>query len=110
MSKLARARASMTNLRRKLRSSEPLRAGSAFGAGALVGALEARGTVPASVFGLPTKPVLATLAFAAGIKAPPGSTMASVMLGAGDGIIGAYGYAAGRSGTLIAGIEEEILA
>jgi hypothetical protein len=102
-SKLERARMASTNLRRKLKSVEPLRAASAMGGGAAVGVLEKRGIVPASVLGFPTKPLVAAAAYLVGYTSALGSGTAAVGMGVGDGVMGAYGYAAAKAGTLIAG-------
>lgn len=104
-SKLARARISMTNLRRRLKSQEPVRALSAFAGGAAVGSLERINVLPPAVLGVPTKPIIATALFALGAQSTLGSTQSSMMLGLGEGVIGAYGYAAGKSGNLVAGDE-----
>lgn len=102
-SALERARVSTSRLRARVANASPIRTLSAFAAGALVGALEARGILPASVLGLPLKPVIGAGLHLLASNAPVGSTMNSVAGGAGDGTLGAYGYAAGKGGTLIAG-------
>ena len=102
-SQLEKARANMSRLRATTKRLEPVRAMGAFAGGALVGALRRNGTVPVAAFGLPTTPL-----FAAALHLFAGSmsgTWASALHGAGDGMLGAYGFAAGLAGTLIAGDE-----
>lgn len=102
-SKLERARAGVGRLRARVKGAEPLRAMSAFGGGAIVGTLEQRGVVPTTVVGLPTKPVVAVIAYAVAAQSSIGSTTHTVLSGMADGVLGAYGYAAGKARTLIAG-------
>lgn len=108
-SKLEKARSSMTNLRRRIEGREPIRAASAFGAGAIVGTLERRGTLPITVVGLPVKPLLALGGYTIAMQSAQGRNMHAIFAGAGDGLAGAYGYAAGKAGTLIAGGDDEQL-
>lgn len=105
-SKLEKARASMGRLRSRVKQAEPVRALSAVGAGAAVGALERKGTLPTTMAGVPAKPLIAAgLHFVASRSSVGGATH-SVLAGAANGIEGAYGYAAGKAGTLIAGEDE----
>lgn len=106
-SKLERARQSTARLRARIRGGEPLRALSAFGAGTIVGTLEGKKIVPATISGLPVKPILAGLGYIVAASSAVGSTASHVMFGASNGVMGAYGYAAGNAGTLIAGIAGE---
>lgn len=103
-SALEKARHSMARIRARMRQQEPIRALGAFGGGAAVGALERSGILPPSIVGFPSKPIVAAVVYA-GASALSG-TWAAAARGAGAGIFGAYGYAAGKSGTLIAGDDE----
>ena len=103
---LEKARQHTSSLRKRFAGQAPIRAVSAFGGGALVGTLERLGTVPATVMGLPTKPLLATAMYAFASGQSASGTAAAVAQGMGDGLLGAYGYAAGKGGTLIAGDDE----
>lgn len=105
-SKLARARASMQRLRQRYKAGEPTRALSAFGAGVAVGSLERTGVLPPAILSVPAKPVLASALLLLGANSPGGSLASSLLMGAGDGVLGAYGYQAAKQGTLIAGMDE----
>lgn len=99
MSALDKARATMARARQRAKQAEPVTALGAFGGGAAAGALERSGVLPTSVGGFPVKPALA----AALLILAPRSTLGAAVRGAGYGMLGAYGYNAAKSGTLIAG-------
>lgn len=104
-SALEKARMSTGNLRKRVMAARPVETISAFLAGAAVGTLERSGFLPATVLGMPTKPLIAAGAYLLG-SGRLGSMGDSVAHGAADGIAGAYGYAAGKGGTLIAGLDD----
>lgn len=106
-SKLERARASMGRLRQRVEGKEPLRALSSFGAGVAIGTLEQKGIVPVDVSGWPIKPTLATIAYIVAANSSVGTTTHAVFAGAGSGLLGAYGYNAGKTQSLIAGDDED---
>lgn len=102
-SKLERARQSTSRLRQRVQSAEPLRAFSSFGAGLAIGTLESKDIVPPTIGGFPVKPAGAALAMFIASNSSVGSGTHSVFAGIGEGLLGAYGYAAGKAGSLIAG-------
>jgi hypothetical protein len=104
-SALEKARQGTSNLRKRVVASRPVETISAFLAGAMVGTLERNGFLPATVIGMPTKPLIAGAAYLLG-SGRLGTMGDSVAHGAADGIAGAYGYAAGKGGTLIAGLDD----
>lgn len=100
---LQRAKASMKAMRARLSgpASRVERSAGAFLGGATVGVLEHQGIMGPTLLGMPTKPMAAGVAY---LLSKGSSGLASRMLqAAGDGLMGAYGYAAGKAGTLIAG-------
>lgn len=105
-SALERARHTMARIRARTKQQEPIRALGAFGGGAAVGALERSGILPPAILGFPSKPIVAGLAYA--VSGALSGSWAAAVRGAGAGVFGAYGYAAGKSGTLIAGDETAI--
>ncbi len=98
---LERARHAMSRMRQRTRQLEPVTAFGAFSGGATAGVLERQGMLPTSLGGMPVKPAIAGLLL---LTAGSG-TVGAVVRGAGYGVLGAYGYNAGKSGTLIAGEE-----
>lgn len=105
MSKLSKARASAARLRQRVKSGETQRTLSAFAAGVVVGTMERSGVLKSTLMGVPTKPLISTVLLAYGSRASVGSMSSNVSMGAGHGIAGAYGYATGKAGTLIAGMD-----
>jgi hypothetical protein len=105
-SQLERAKEATKRLRMRFQGTgaRAERIGTAFLAGAALGELERRQVLPIDVLGLPTKPVIAgaMLMLAANSS---GATQRLADAGA-SGIAGAYGYAATKAGTLIAGDED----
>lgn len=95
----ARERLAAARQRLKAQTEPAMRTITSFLAGAAVGELERRGVMPASVFSLPTKPVLVLGLHAFGRS----SGLGKHLLNAAPGVAGAYGYAAALKGTLVAG-------
>lgn len=108
-SKLERARQSVGRLRQRVQGTEPLRALSSFGAGVAMGTLEQKGIVPEDVSGWPVKPTLATIAYIVAANSSVGTSTHAVFSGLGGGLLGAYGYNAGKKQSLVAGDEDEDL-
>lgn len=105
-SKLERAKQAASRLRTKVRGGDVVSGISAFGAGLTAGVMEKSNIVPAvALGGMPTKPIGMAIAWYLASRSSIGGTGHSVFRGIGDGLSGAYGYASGKSGTLIAGDE-----
>jgi hypothetical protein len=99
MSAMDKARAVMARARQRAKQAEPIAALGAFGGGAAAGAMERSGLLPTALGGFPVKP----LAAAALLMLAPRTNVGVAVRGAAFGLLGAYGYNAAKSGTLIAG-------
>jgi hypothetical protein len=105
-SQLERAKESTKRLRQRFTGTgaRAERIGTAFLAGAALGELERREMVPAVILGLPSKPVIAGALML--LAANSGGTTQRLADNASAGVAGAYGYAATKAGTLVAGDDD----
>ena len=93
------------NLAARLRAAPTERKMGLALAGATIGNLEKRGTLPMTLMGLPTKPVLAVLAGL--VEANSAGMMHKVASAVADATIAAYFYKVGLGGTFIAGENDD---
>jgi len=103
-SAIEKYKARSAGLRAKLKSAPTERKVGLALAGATLGNLERRGTIPITIMGLPSKPMIAV---AAGlVEANSGGMMQRVAGIIADATIAVYFYKVGHGGSFIAGMEE----